>query len=264
MVCVWLSLCLGVSMTSHLYIPIHLYAPCMFVCPIHPPYGCMTPHIYTPQISALIHPYTPCMYAPMHPPICLYGPYICTPPYFCMPPGSLYAPIHPPYVCMAPYICTPPNICTSPYICVPPYICMLLYMFMHPHTSPVCLYAPYVCSPNVQHNKCLRKFLRFIAVLHISETKSSNIVDIQFFVDLVVHTSVAVPVQRYRLEVQPQFLQKHQRDILESNFPITESIFFMEYKLLPIQLIWLYLVYGKMFSLARHQVLMVSEEKYSS
>ena len=34
----------------------------------------------------------------------------------------------------------------------------------------------------------------------------------------------------------------------------------MEHKLLPIQLIWLHLVYGKMFSLTRHLVLMVSKE----
>ena len=48
--------------------------------------------------------------------------------------------------------------------------------------------------------------------------------------------------------------------LLESNFSITEK-FFKEHKLSPIQLIWLHLVYGKMFSLARHLVMMVSEEK---
>ena len=45
---------------------------------------------------------------------------------------------------------------------------------------------------------------------------------------------------------------------------LQQNKFFKEHKLLPIQLIWLHLVYGEMFSLARHLVLMVSEEKYSS
>ena len=45
---------------------------------------------------------------------------------------------------------------------------------------------------------------------------------------------------------------------------LQQNQFLMEHKLSPIQLIWLHLVYGKMFSLARHLVLMVSEEKYSS
>ena len=47
---------------------------------------------------------------------------------------------------------------------------------------------------------------------------------------------------------------------LQSNFSITESIF-NGTQALPIQLIWLHLVYGKMFSQARHLVFMFSEEK---
>ena len=55
------------------------------------------------------------------------------------------------------------------------------------------------------------------------------------------------------------YIKKKEISILGSNFSVTEYIF-GRHKLLPILLIWLHLVYGKIFSLGRHLVLMVSEE----
>ena len=52
--------------------------------------------------------------------------------------------------------------------------------------------------------------------------------------------------------------------LYDSNwFSLKQNRFFEEHKLLPILQIWLHLVYGKMFSLQRHLMLMVSKEKFS-
>ena len=48
----------------------------------------------------------------------------------------------------------------------------------------------------------------------------------------------------------------------ELNFSRTEPIFFREHKLLPVQLTWLLLVYGKMLYFPRHPLLVVYVECY--
>ena len=49
----------------------------------------------------------------------------------------------------------------------------------------------------------------------------------------------------------------------ETQFLYNRTDFFMEHKLLPVQVTWLHLVYGKMVYLPQHPLLMVYVEWYS-
>ena len=101
---------------TSVHLPIHLYAPFKFECPLHPPYVCMAPYIYTSP-HTFVHP-----------------------PYMSIPLVHLYTPIHLYTHGMSPYICMPPV--HHPICLYAIYICTLLHTFVHPHTSVCPLYIP--------------------------------------------------------------------------------------------------------------------------